>query len=86
MAYLGPIIVLVATAIMGGLAKIPGKLRPFIAVLAGIALQLRANGGLTDGLQVHDIVDGVLIGLTAVGLYSGAKNAKEYVQEKADIS
>ena len=79
-AYLTPLIAMVATMIFGNLTKIPAKARPYIAVAAGILLQLFANGGLTDGLQVHDIVDGVLYGLTAVGLYSGAKNVKEFAR------
>jgi hypothetical protein len=81
-AYISPLLAMVATMIMGKLASIPMKLRPFVAVAAGILLQLFANGGLNDGLQVQDFVDGLLVGLAAVGLYSGAKNVKEHLAAK----
>lgn len=53
------------------------KLSPVLAIIFGLA----ASFGLAyyrDAVAYDAIVTGLAIGLSAVGLYSGTKNMKEY--------
>lgn len=80
MTFLGPLLGVAGTWVIGAITKIPMKLRPVVAMVAGIPINLFANNAIGDGFQWQDIFDGIVIGLTAVGIYSGAKNVSQHVR------
>lgn len=81
--YIAPFLALIGTLVIGSIAKIPMKWRPVVAIAAGILINLFANGAFGDGVDAKDFVDGAVIGLTAIGIYSGTKNTVQAVKGDA---
>jgi hypothetical protein len=63
-----PIILGIVQAIK--MTKVPDKYAPVISVVVGVLLAFVTSGGETWG---HSTIAGVIYGLSASGLYSGAK-------------
>lgn len=80
--FLGPILGMIGTWLIGSITKLPMKLRPFVAVAAGVVINLFVNGTVGDGVQAQDITDGIIIGLSAVGVYSTSKNVVQDIKSR----
>jgi len=72
----------VLTAIVVGLVQVakglslPSRFAPVLALLLGVGLSFLAMGPLAL-TWVDAIVQGLVVGLSSVGLYSGVKNTIE---------
>lgn len=72
-----PIIVAIVAAIRGAFPDLPNRLAPILSIVVGIAWStITVAGGLGDGAEDMNVAQaaifGVVYGLAASGLYSGA--------------
>ena len=74
------VITSIIIAVSQGLKEIDfnKKLIPIVNVLLGISLcMIFENAGLKESA-----LNGIIVGLTASGLYSSAKNVKQFIKEE----
>jgi hypothetical protein len=71
LATAAPVITALVAVIGGAAPALPRRLYPAVAVALGIAWALAVESANGD-LGWHALVEGVVVGLTASGLYSGA--------------
>lgn len=70
--------VIVGLVEAGKKAGLPDKWSPLLSLVLGLVAGLAA---LFPGDPVQGVVVGLALGLSATGLYSGAKNVKEELKE-----
>jgi len=75
----GVIIILIQVA--KSLFKLNPKLAPIVAIILGIGASFAFNY-YGDTMVYETIVTGVVVGLSAIGLFSGGKNVAEYFKQQ----
>jgi hypothetical protein len=70
-AAAAPVITALVAAIGGALPRIPRRAYPLLAIALGIAWTA-ADGAATGSLNPRTVLEGIVIGLAASGLYSAA--------------
>jgi hypothetical protein len=67
-----PVITALVAVIGQAAPSLPRRLYPLLAVALGVAWTVGAAAAAGNGPSWRDAIDGVVVGLAASGLYSGA--------------
>jgi hypothetical protein len=83
LSAVGIVPIVVALVQVAKQINLPAKYAPIMAIVFGVVMAFFLEGGLNTHMG-HTVLNGVIYGLSASGLYSGTKATSEYIKKEKE--